>query len=143
MTVTQFADLSNLREARSSGAVSNPREVRMRETEALPEGRLTTKQFTRHLTHVLEEQTKHAINKYVGNIEPSEVLNLARRVANLRARYVSAALAAGNATVMPTKTEVEEMRFMRERIDELEHALATVREAIADEIVQVKNVVTD
>ncbi|MBB4287105.1 hypothetical protein [Roseospira goensis] len=142
MSVTPFADLSKLREARRSGS-ARPREDAMPEMDPLPEGRLTTKQFNRHLAHVLEEQTKHAITKYVGDVDPVEVLDLARRVANLRARYVATALAASGATAPPTKAEVEEMRFMRERIEELEHALSSVREAIANEVVRVKNVVAD
>ncbi|MQX35067.1 hypothetical protein [Roseospira navarrensis] len=143
MSVTQFPDLARLRETRRAGAAADGRGNAAREIEGLPEGRLTTKQFNRHLTHVLEDQTRHAIAKYVGDVEPMEVLDLARRVANLRARYVAESLAAGTATVPPTKAEVEEMRFMRERIAELEHALATVREAIANEVVQVRNVVGD
>lgn len=142
MTVTAFADLSKIREARRSGA-ARPREDVMPDVDPLPEGRLTTKQFNRHLAHVLEEQTRHAITKYVGDVDPAEVLDLARRVANLRARYVATSLAAAGATAPPTRAEIEEMRFMRERIDELEHALSAVREAIANEVVQVRNVIAD
>jgi hypothetical protein len=142
MSVTQFADLSKLREARRAEAALARGEAPP-VTEALPAGRLTTKQFNRHLAHVLEEQTKSAITKYVGDIEPAEVLDLARRVANLRARYVATALAAAGGTAPPTKAEIDEMRFMRERIEELEQAFTAVREAIANEVVQVKNVVSD
>jgi hypothetical protein len=140
MSVTSFPDLSSLRDPRRQAA---PRDGAAEGPDALPEGRLTTKQFNRHLAHVLEDQTRHAIAKYVGDVEPTEVLDLARRVANLRARYVATALAAGGASAPPTKAEVEEMRFMRDRIEELEHALATVREAIASEVIQVRNVMTD
>ncbi|MBB4313713.1 hypothetical protein [Roseospira marina] len=140
--MTQFADLASLREARRAQAAAS-RESGARESDSLPTGRLTTKQFNRHLAHVLEEQTRSAIAKYVGDVHPTEVLDLARRVAKLRARYVATALAAGGASAAPTKAEIEEMRFMRERIEELEYALATVREAIANEVVQVENVIAD
>jgi len=133
MSVTSFTDLRKLREAREAEG----------RTERLPGNRLTTQQFTRHLSHVVEEQTRHAIARTVGEVDPGEVLDLARRVANLRARYVATALASANGKAPPTKAEIEEMRFMRERIAEMEHALATVREAISSELVSVKNVVPD
>ncbi|WP_299439013.1 hypothetical protein [uncultured Rhodospira sp.] len=142
MSVSNFADLSKLREARRADA-AQPREIYQPQIEPLPKGPLTTKQFNRHLAHVLEEQTKAAVSKYIGDVDPGEVLDLARRVANLRARYVASALAAAGGTAPPTKAEIDEMRFMRERIEELEQALAAVREAIANEVVQVKNVVGD
>jgi len=134
MSVTAFTDLRKLREARQAEG---------RPPERLPAGRLTTQQFTRHLAHVVEEQTRHAIARTVGEVEPGEVLDLARRVANLRARYVATALASANGKAPPTKAEIEEMRFMRERIAEMDHALATVREAIASELITVKNVLTE
>ncbi len=142
MSVTQFADLSKLRESRQPGGARS-REEAMSEIAPLPEGRLTTKQFNRHLTQVLDEQTRQAVTKYVGDVDPVEVLDLARRVANLRARYVATSLAAAGASAPPTRAEVDDMRFMRERIEELEHALTTVREAIANEVVSVRNVVAD
>lgn len=141
MSVTSFPDPGRLRDFQKRATAN--RDTRGSDPDALPEGRLTTKQFNRHLAHVLEDQTRLAIAKYVGDVEPVEVLDLARRVANLRARYVATALAAGGASAPPTKAEVEEMRFMRDRIEELEHALSTVREAIAGEVIQVRNVITD
>lgn len=134
MSVTPFTDVRKLREARQADG---------RPAERLPAGRLTTQQFTRHLSHVVEEQTRHAIARTVGEVEPGEVLDLARRVANLRARYVATALASAHGKAPPTKAEIEEMRFMRERIGEMDHALSTVREAIASELITVKNVTPD
>jgi len=136
MSVTAFNDLRKLREARQA---ADGRE----QGERLPSGRLTTQQFNRHLSHVEEEQTRLAIARTVGEVDPGEVLDLARRVANLRARYVATALASAGGKAPPTKAEIEEMRFMRERIAEMDHALSTVREAIASELITVKNVSPD
>ncbi|GEO82770.1 hypothetical protein [Pararhodospirillum oryzae] len=100
----------------------------------------TATQFTRHITSELEEQTRLALERYVGDIGADEVVDMARNLAQMRGRYLAQALAVGTNRQPPAREEIEELKGMREQIDELDLAFRAIRDAIAAEQVAVREI---
>ncbi|MGB0697266.1 MAG: hypothetical protein ACPGOY_16555 [Rhodospirillaceae bacterium] len=130
-------------------AIPTPVMPALEEERAEPDGLvfresgLTTAQFTRHLSHVEEEATKSALQRYVGEVSANEIVTMVRNLSRLKARYVAVTLAAGTNSNPPTPDDTKEMRAMRERIEELEQGVRAIKEAIAHEMVPVAEVVPD
>ncbi len=104
------------------------------------QGPLTASQFTRHVTHIVEDEMRRALKRHVDVIGPHEMIALAKMVAELKTRYLAMTLAiASNKTPMTDK-ELEEMRSLRQKIQELEAAYNEVTEAIMAQLVEVKGV---
>ena len=103
-------------------------------------GTLTASQFTQHVTHIVEEEMKRALKRHVDVIDPHEMIALAKMVAELKSRYVAMTLTiASNKTPMTDK-ELEELRGMRLKIQEMEAAYNEVNESIVSQLVDVKGV---
>lgn len=104
---------------------------------------LTASQFTRHVTHIVEDEMKRALKRHVDIIDPHEMIALAKMIAELKARYLAMTLmVAANKTPMTDK-EMEEMRSLRLRIQELEAAYNEINEAITSHLVDVKGVLKE
>ena len=103
-------------------------------------GTLTASQFTRHVSHIVEEEMKRALKRHVDVIDLHEMIALAKMVAELKSRYVAMTLTiASNKTPMTDK-ELEELRGMRLKIQEMEAAYNEVNESIVSQLVDVKGV---
>jgi hypothetical protein len=75
---------------------------------------------------------KEALNAVI-DVAPGEVEKLARLVARLRGRYLAKLIDLGNNTeTLPGELEIAEIRRVRERFEELELGLASVKEALAE-----------
>ncbi len=98
---------------------------------------LTTTQFTRHLAQVMDDQTRAALGRWVGEVDATEIVDMARNIAHMKARYVAMALAAASNRQPPTKADAQELRWMRERIEEVELAFQAVKDAVAGEMLPV------
>lgn len=104
---------------------------------------LTASQFTRHVAHIVEDEMRRALKRHVDVIDPHEMIALAKMIAELKSRYLAMTLmVAANKTPMTDK-EMEEMRSLRLRIQELEAAYNEVNEAITSHLVDVKGVLKE
>ncbi|MCF8481627.1 MAG: hypothetical protein K9H25_14445 [Rhodospirillum sp.] len=102
-------------------------------------GPLTTAQFTRHIAHVVEDQTRAALDRYVGAVGAGEIVDMARHLGQMKARYIAQSLAVATDRKPPTRADAQEMRWMREQIEELELAFQAIRDAISSEMIPVRD----
>ena len=104
---------------------------------------LTASQFTRHVTHIIEDEMRRSLKRHVDVIDPREMIDLAKMLAELKAKYISMTLTiASNRTPM-TDAELEQLRNMRVKIQEFEAAYNELNEAIAAQLVEVRGVVKE
>jgi hypothetical protein len=102
-------------------------------------GPLTTAQFTRHIAHVIEDQTRAALDRYVGAVGAGEIVDMARHLGQMKARYIAHSLAVATDRKPPSRADAQEMRWMREQIEELELAFQLIRDSIANEMIPVRD----
>ena len=104
---------------------------------------LTASQFTRHVTHIIEDEMRRSLKRHVDVIDPREMIDLAKMLAELKAKYIGMTLTiASNRTPM-TDAELEQLRSMRVKIQELEAAYNELNEAIASQLVEVRGIVKE
>lgn len=104
---------------------------------------LTASQFARHVTHIVEDEMKRALKRHVDVIDPHEMIALAKMIAELKARYLAMTLMVSSNKTPMTDKEMEEMRSLRLRIQELEAAYNELNEAITSHLVDVKGVMKE
>ena len=108
-----------------------------------PQTPLTASQFTRHVTHIIEDEMRRSLKRHVDVIDPREMIDLAKMLAELKAKYIGMTLTiASNRTPM-TDAELEQLRNTRVKIQELEAAYNELNEAIASQLVEVRGVVKE
>ncbi len=108
-----------------------------------PQAPLTASQFTRHVTHIIEDEMRRSLKRHVDVIDPREMIDLAKMIAELKGKYIGMTLTiASNRTPM-TDAELEQLRGMRVKIQELEAAYNELNEAIASQLVEVRGVVKE
>lgn len=111
--------------------------------KAAPPLTLTASQFARHLNQIAEDETRRAMKRHVEAVDPREMIDLAKMVAELKAKYVATTLAfAGNRTPT-TDAETDQLRGMRMRLQELEAAYTEVTEVVTSQLVEVRGVSPD
>ncbi|MSO72905.1 MAG: hypothetical protein EXQ84_04765 [Rhodospirillaceae bacterium] len=77
---------------------------------------LTASQFTRHVTHIIEDEMRRSLKRHVDVIDPREMIDLAKMLAELKAKYIGMTLTiASNRTPM-TDAELEQLRNLRVKI---------------------------
>lgn len=104
---------------------------------------LSASQFTRHVGHIVEDEMKRALKRHVDVIDPHEMIALAKMVAEIKSRYVAMTLTiASNKTPMTDK-ELDELRGLRLKAQEMEAAYNEINETILSNLVDVKGVVKD
>ncbi len=108
-----------------------------------PPAPLTASQFTRHVTQIIEDEMRRPLKRHVDVIDPREMIDLAKMLAELKAKYIGMTLTiASNRTPM-TDAELEQLRGMRVKIQELEAAYNELNEAIASQLVEVRGVMKE
>jgi hypothetical protein len=104
---------------------------------------LTASQFTRHVTQIIEDEMRRSLKRHVDVIDPREMIDLAKMLAELKGKYIGMTLTiASNRTPM-TDAELEQLRGMRVKIQELEAAYNELNEAISSQLVEVRGVVKE
>ena len=104
---------------------------------------LTASQFTRHITHIVEDEMRRSLKRHVDVIDPREMIDLAKMLADLKAKYIGMTLTIASNRTPITDPELEQMRGLRLKIQELEAAYNEVNEAIASQLVEVRGVTKD
>ena len=86
---------------------------------------------------------RRSLKRHVDVIDPREMIDLAKMLAELKAKYIGMTLTiASNRTPM-TDAELEQLRSLRIKIQELEAAYNELNEAIASQLVEVRGVVKE
>src|ERR1700741_2099852 len=83
---------------------------------------LTASQFTRHVTHIVEDEMRRSLKKHVDVIDPREMIDLAKMLADLKAKYIGLTLTVASNRTPITDSELDQMRSLRLKIQELEPA---------------------
>ncbi len=104
---------------------------------------LTANQFTRHIGHIVEDEMRRALKRHVDVIDPREMIDLAKMLAELKAKYIGTTLTIASNKTPINDAELEQMRGLRLKIQELEAAYNEVNEAIASQLVEVRGVVRE
>ena len=104
---------------------------------------LTASQFTRHITHIIEDEMRRSLKRHVDVIDPREMIDLAKMLADLKAKYVGLTLTVASNKTPITDSELDQMRGLRLKIQELEAAYNEVNEAISSQLVEVRGVVKE
>ena len=86
---------------------------------------------------------RRSLKRHVDVIDPREMIDLAKMLAELKGKYIGMTLTiASNRTPM-TDAELEQLRGMRVKIQELEAAYNELNEAISSQLVEVRGVVKE
>ncbi|GAA0600168.1 hypothetical protein [Caenispirillum bisanense] len=109
----------------------------------LASGYVTAPQFIQHMDGVVNEEARSLYRRFVGEVDPRELIDLARQVSTYRARYVGTALAMAQAKNPPSRQELDELRDLRERADELDRALDTIKQAAAGGLLSLKGLAAE
>jgi hypothetical protein len=104
---------------------------------------LTASQFSRHISHIIEDEMRRSLKRHVEVIDPREMIDLAKMVADLKAKYIGTTLAIASNRQPITDAEVEQLKTYRVKIQELEAAHNELNEAIASQLVEVRGVVKE
>ncbi len=104
---------------------------------------LTASQFTRHVTHIIEDEMRRSLKRHVEVIDPREMIDLAKMIADLKAKYIGTTLAIASNRQPITDAELEQLKTFRVKIQELEAAHNELNEAIAAQLVEVRGVVKE
>lgn len=107
------------------------------------QGPLTASQFTGHIAHIVEDEMRRALKKHVDIIDPHEMIALAKMVAELKARYMGMTLTIATNKTPMTDKELDELRSLRLKIQEMEAAYNEVNEVIMSHLVDVKGVMKE
>ena len=101
---------------------------------------LTASQFTRHVTHIVEDEMRRSLKKHVDVIDPREMIDLAKMMAESKAKYIAMTLTTASNRTPMTDAETEQLRATRVRMQELESAYNEVNEAIGAQLVDVRGI---
>jgi hypothetical protein len=101
---------------------------------------LSASQFARHMSQVAEDELRRAIKRQVDTIDPREMIDLAKMMAELKAKYIALTLTTASNRTPMTDAETEQLRGARLRMQELEAAYNEVNEAIGAQLVDVRGV---
>ncbi len=108
-----------------------------------PAAPLTASQFSRHISHIIEDEMRRSLKRHVEVIDPREMIDLAKMVADLKAKYIGTTLAIASNRQPITDSELEQLKTFRIKIQELEAAHNELNEAIAAQLVEVRGVIKE
>lgn len=143
MSVIDFIAAHRRSDAKSEGSAAVADRPRERAMEKMKGGTLTASQFTRHITHIIEDEMRRSLKRHVDVIDPLELIDLAKMIADLKAKYIGTTLAIASNRQPITDAELEQLKNFRVKIQELEAAHNELNEAIASQLVEVKGVVKE
>jgi len=86
---------------------------------------------------------KRSLKRHVDVIDPREMIDLAKMLADLKAKYIGLTLTVASNRTPITDAELDQMRGLRLKIQELEAAYNEINEAIASQLVEVRGVVKE
>ena len=101
---------------------------------------LSASQFARHMSQVAEDELRRAIKRQVDTIDPREMIDLAKMSAEMKAKYIATTLTMASNRTPITDAEMDQLKGMRMRLQELEAAYNEVNEAIGAQLVDVRGV---
>lgn len=101
---------------------------------------LSASQFARHMSQVAEDELRRAIKRQVDTIDPREMIDLAKMMAEMKAKYIAMTLTTASNRTPMTDAEMEQLKGMRLRVQEIEAAYNEVNEAIGAQLVDVRGV---
>lgn len=104
---------------------------------------LSASQFARHLGQIAEDEMRRSLKRHVDVIDPRELIDLAKIMAELKSKYIAMTLTLAGNRAAPTDPEIEQLRALRVRLQELEAANAEIGEAVAQHLVEVRGVALD
>jgi hypothetical protein len=104
---------------------------------------LTASQFARHITHIIEDEMRRSLKRHVDVIDPHEMIDLAKMIADLKAKYIGTTLTIASNRQPITDVELEQLKNFRVKIQELEAAHNELNEAISSQLVEVRGVVKE
>jgi hypothetical protein len=104
---------------------------------------LSSSQFARHLNQIAEDEMRRAIKRHVDVIDPREMIDLTKMMAEMKAKYMAMTLTSASNRTPMTDAEVETLKGMRLRLQEMEAAYNEVNEAIASQLVDVRGVIKE
>ena len=104
---------------------------------------LTASQFSRHITHIIEDEMRRSLKRHVDVIDPHEMIDLAKMIAELKAKYIGTTLTIASNRQPITDVELEQLKNFRVKIQELEAAHNELNEAITSQLVEVRGVVKE
>ena len=101
---------------------------------------LSASQFARHMSQVAEDELRRAIKRQVDTIDPREMIDLAKMSGEMKAKYIATTLTMASNRTPITDAEMDHLKGMRMRLQELEAAYNEVNEAIGAQLVDVRGV---
>lgn len=104
----------------------------------LESGYVTAQQFLQHMDSVVADEARAVYKRYVGEVDPRELVDIARQISQYRAKHVGVALALAQSRNAPSRQELDELKDLRERAEEMEAALAAIKRAVADDRLTLK-----
>ncbi len=104
---------------------------------------LSSSQFARHLNQIAEDEMRRAMKRHVDVIDPREMIDLTKMMAEMKAKYLAMTLTSASNRTPMTDAEVETLKGMRLRLQEMEAAYNEVNEAIASQLVDVRGVIKE
>lgn len=104
---------------------------------------LSSSQFTRHMSQISEDEMRRALKRHVDVIDPREMIDLAKMMAEMKAKYIAMTLTTASNRTPMTDAEMEQLKGMRLRLQELEAAYNEVSEVIIAQLVDVRGVVKE
>jgi Lon protease-like protein len=109
----------------------------------LDSGYVTASQFLRHMDSVLADEARPVYRRYVGEIDPRELVDIARQISHYRAKHIGVALAMAQSRNPPSRQELDELKDLRDRADELDRALQAIKQAVSDDLLSLKGLARD
>lgn len=105
---------------------------------AAKERRLTPQQFVSTELAQIEKDSLGILTRNVGEVAKSELVNLINISSSLKARYMIALLDISPSHAMSSNAHVEEIRSWRERYEELDRGIETLKRAVLDGTIKIK-----
>lgn len=133
MALTQTArkpQAEDKTEARRFSVVDNP--------APMPRKRLTPQQFINTELAQVEKDSLGIVTRNVGEVSKAELVNLINISSSLKARYMIALLDMSPSHALSSSAHSDEIRGWRERYEELDRGIETLKRAVLDGTIKIK-----
>lgn len=104
---------------------------------------LSSSQFARHMSQVAEDEMRRAIKRHVDVIDPREMIDLTKMMAEMKAKYMAMTLTTASNRTPMTDAELDTLKGMRLRLNEMQAAYNEVNDAITAQLVDVRGVIRE